>query len=371
MAPVVPSRPLKKDTFPNVFKSLKPVLFSESTSSRPSLLVPNIRALSWSPTGSLIATCTSAHIRVWNPERPNVKSSTEIRNGHNGSFAGGPGGSGSAVEKVAFCPIMDNVLASTGYDGGVRLWDVRVPGGAAGGGKGVQLVDCKVGEPAKDPGLFLTWHPQGTALLVGTKEDVVMSIDIRRMMEMDGTNSKWGLDATQCSPFDGQKASCHYYGMCFSNSGREVFAATGDGPVQILDYPSMSLLHTLSGHTQASYTVQESPRGDWVAVGGGDSLITLWDTSDWHCMHALTSHASAVRDISFSFDGTYLATGSGGDARDGGPGLEVYHVDTGDVAHTIDTSNAVTVAAWHPYKYWIAYAGDPGGLKIVGSGSSV
>ena len=98
-----------------------------------------------------------AHIRIWNPERPNVKSSTEIRNGHNSSFAGGPGGSGAVVEKVAFCPTTENILASTGHDGGVRLWDVRVPGGAASAGKGTQLADCKVGDPV----LFLTWHPDG------------------------------------------------------------------------------------------------------------------------------------------------------------------------------------------------------------------
>ena len=105
-------------------------------------------------------------------------------------------------------------------------------------------------------------------------------------------------------------------------------------------------------------------------MGGGDSIITLWDTYDWHCAHALTSHTSAIRDLSFSFEGAYIVTGSGTDARDGSPGIEIYHADTGDVAHTIETSNPVTVSAWHPWKYWVAYAGDPGGLKIVGAGSS-
>ncbi|KAK3053402.1 hypothetical protein LTR09_005571 [Extremus antarcticus] len=357
------TRPLKKDALPSAIKPLKPVLLSESP--RPSLLAPNIRALSWSPTGSLIATCTSAHIRIWSSERLNVKNSTEIRSGHNGSFSGGPGGSGSAVEQVAFSPTTEHVLGSTGQDGGVRLWDVRVPGGAAGGGKGTQLADCKVGDPA----LFLTWHPNGQEMLVGTKDDNVHAVDVRRMMDFDSSSNNWAMESTNCTPSANKASSARYYAMCFSNSGREVFATTGDGPVKLLDYPSMSTLHSLPGHSYATYAVQHSPRGDWLAVGGGDSIISLWDTNDWHCAHTLTSHASAVRDISFSFDGAYLVAGSGTDARDGTSGIDIYHADTGDVAHTIDTSNPVTVAAWHPYKYWLAYAGDPGGLKLIGPGS--
>ena len=358
-------KPMKKDALPTIVKTYKPTLFSESTSTRPSQLVPNIRALSWSPTGSLIATCTSAHMRIWNPERPNVKSSTEIRSGHNSSFAGGPSSSGAVVEKVEFCPTTENVLASTGHDGGVRLWDVRVPGGVAGGGKGTQLADCKVG----DPGLFLTWHPNGRELLVGTKEDTVHALDVRKTMNFDDAISHWTLDATERTPED-KSSSTRYYAMCFSNSGREVFATTGDGPVKIFDYPSMELLHTISGHTHATYAVQHSPRGDWLAVGGGDSIITLWDTTSWHCSHALTAHTSAIRDLSFSFDGAYIIAGSGSDARDGGKHIEIYHADTGDVVHNIETTHAVTTVAFHPHKYWIAYAGDAGGLKVFGIGNT-
>lgn len=311
-----PTRPLRRDVLPSAMKPLKPVLFSESPSARPSQLVPNIRALSWSPTGSLIATCTSAHIRIWSSERPNVKSSVEIRSGHNASFGGSPGGSGAAVEKIVFCPTTENLLASTGHDGGVRLWDVRLPGGAAGAGKGTQIADCKIG----DPGLFLTWHPQGQEVLVGTKDDSIYSVDLRRLDAADKT-----ISPENRTPAIDPSSPPRYYAMAFSNSGREVFATTGDGPVKILDYPSMNPLHTLSGHSSATYSVQHSPRGEWLAVGGGDSIITLWDTTDWYCAHTLTAHTSSVRDLSFSFDGAYIVAGSGVDARDGTSGLEIYH----------------------------------------------
>lgn len=305
-----------------------------------------------------------------------MKSSTEIRNAHDGVSGGNGGGegakvAGSVVEKVLFCPRMENVLASTGGDGCVRLWDVRVPGaaGAAAVGKGTQLASCGI----SDSGLFLTWHPNGTELLVGTKEDEVHSVDVRRMgaLEDEMGSVQWTMDSTNRTP-GGLKPSSHFYGMTFSPSGHELFATTGDGPVKIFDYPSMASLHTLSAHMYASYAVSYSPRGDWLAVGGQDSMITLWDTLDWHCYAPLTAHTGPVRTLSFSFDGNYLVAGCGSDAKEHGEkGLQVYHVDTGEVAHTIETVNAVTVVEWHPLRYWVAYAGDPGGLKVVGAGSSV
>jgi len=364
MAPPVRSRPIRKNDFPTFFKPLKPVLFSESTSARPGLLAPRIGAISWSPTGSLVASCTATSIRIWNPERPNIKSSTELRNAHPKGGAAYGSASGDIVEKIAFCPTTEGVLASTGHDGMVRLWDVRTPGGAAvAGGKGTPLADCRVG----NEGHFLTWHPSGREMLVGRKDDVIHSVDMRRMVDFDGS-AKYDLEATERSP---AKDKSVYYVMAFSNSGRELFATTHEGPVKVFDYPSMSLLHTLSGHAAQTYTVQQSPTGTYLAVGGADGVVSLWDTHTWFCANALTAHTASVKDVSFSFDGTYVAAGSGNDAKDGSPGMEIYHADTGDVVHTIDTVNPVTYVAWHPTRYWIAYAGDPGGLKLVGPGSSV
>lgn len=370
MAPPLRSRPLNKSELPKVLGNpkapVKATLFSESLSTKPSSLVPNIRSLSWSPAGSMIATCTSAQIRVWNPERASVKLSTEIRNGHNGSFGGGPGGAAGSVEKVAFCPSMENVLASVGSDSGVRIWDVRMPGGGAGAaGKGTPMASSRL----EDPGISVVWHPNERQMVVGTKEDYVKVLDLRRMTDLGaGALGSWELGCEDRAPFT-QKRRLH--GMAFSNSGRELFVTTGEGPVRILDYPSMETIHTLTGHSDATYCVAQSPVGTYVAVGGADSIVSLWETSGWHCSHMLTDHTSAVRDISFSFDGAFLTAGSGADARDGTKGMEIYHVESGDVVHTVETANPITASAWHPLRYWVAFAGDPGGLKILGAGSSI
>lgn len=363
MAPPIRSRPLTKATFPAAFKPLKAQLYSESIGVRPSLLVPNIRAISWSPTGSLIATCTQSQIRIWSPDKPNVKSSTEIKNAHpKGGVAGAPG---DIVEKVVFCPTRENVLASTGNDGCVRLWDVRVPGGSAVAGKGTPIGDCTVG----DAGVFLTWHPNEMEMLVGRKDEMISGVDIRRMLPEDGAVPKYELDAISRTP---AKNTARFNSMAFSNSGREVFATTSKGPVEIFDYPSMLYLHSLSGHAASTHAAQHSPNGSCVAVGSADSLVSIWDTSSWHCSHTISTLKGSIRDLSFSFDGTFLVTGHGSDAKElGEKNLDVVHVDLGEVVHTIETSHAVSFVAFHPLRYHIAYAGDGGGMKVVGAGSSV
>lgn len=352
MAPSKISRSVRKDQLPGTLKSLKVTPYFDA--GRENRLPTNIRGLAWSPTGNAIATTVSNYIRIWDPDRSNSKQSLELK-------SGAPG----VVEKVAYCPTREAILASTAADGICRLWDARLPAGVAGAGKGSKLSEVKIG----DTGLFLTWHPNGTELLVGRKDDVVMAVDIRNLGSGDATS--WEMEARQIDPLQGKHGKAQLNAMAFSNSGRELFVTTGGGPVEIHDWPSLEPLYTLTAHTSASYSVQHSPAGTYVAAGSGDGMVTLWDTTHWHCAHTLVAHNGPVRDLSFTFDGSYLACGSGTDTKESSNGIEISHVDTGERVHTVDTANPATLVAWHPLRYILAYAGDPGGLRIVGAGSSV
>lgn len=77
-----------------------------------------------------------------------------------------------------------------------------------------------------------------------------------------------------------------------------------------------------------------------------------------------------VHNVSFSFDGTYIV-GAHGPDKDGEKGIEVACAATGEYVHTFDTNNTITVAQWHPLRYWLAYAGDPGGVKVIGLGGNL
>jgi THO complex subunit 3 len=101
--------------------------------------------MSWNASGTLIATgAADRTLRIWNPEKPNVRNSTELK-GHSGG-----------VERVQFHPINENELASCTSDGAVRFWDVRTK--------------ASVGDLKVPGGPFtLAWTPDGNEIVAGTK----------------------------------------------------------------------------------------------------------------------------------------------------------------------------------------------------------
>ncbi|KAF4767829.1 hypothetical protein HAV15_002903 [Penicillium sp. str.  len=112
MAPASRRELLHKDHFAFVFGSVKTQNYLDPVSKGPGS--HTIRTLAWNPTGQLIATGSADRtLRIWNPERPHVRYSTELR-GHT-----------AGIEKALFNPVRDAELASCSADGTVRFWDVR------------------------------------------------------------------------------------------------------------------------------------------------------------------------------------------------------------------------------------------------------
>lgn len=95
--------------------------------------------------GTLIATGSSSRtVRVWNPDRTNVRYSTELV------------GHAAGIEKVAFNPVKDAELCSVSSDGVVKFWDVRT--------KAVVNEVKGLGDA-----FTLAWAPDGESLVVGNK----------------------------------------------------------------------------------------------------------------------------------------------------------------------------------------------------------
>lgn len=128
----------------------------------------SIRSINWNPFGNLVATgSTDKTLRVCkftvaprapalqtsprlliplqgNPERPNIRFSTELR-GHN-----------APIEKVAFNPIKEAELCSVSNDGTVKFWDVRTK-------------NCVNEVKGLGEAFTLAWDPEGESLIVGNK----------------------------------------------------------------------------------------------------------------------------------------------------------------------------------------------------------
>ncbi|KAJ3123597.1 hypothetical protein HK098_001807 [Nowakowskiella sp. JEL0407] len=124
------------------------------------------------------------------------------------------------------------------------------------------------------------------------------------------------------------------------------------GTIQVLKYPELSLIHTISAHTAGCYCLEFDPRGRYFATGSADALVSLWDVDDFVCVRTFGALDWPVRAISFSFDGELIASASEDHV------IDISHVDTGESVHKIPCDAAMNTVAWHPSKFLLAYAGD-------------
>ncbi|KAL1607635.1 hypothetical protein SLS60_002569 [Paraconiothyrium brasiliense] len=341
MAPTQRGRSLAKDAFPPMFRKLKTSTYTDNM--RPGASSSHyIRTLSWNSTGGFIATGSADRtLRIWNPERPNVKNSTELRTpvpaGHKPSPQ-------IVLERVAFHPINENELASCSTDGMVRLWDIRSRSLTA----ELRVAPAYTRQKdEKDESPFtLAWHPDGSALVAGRKDNRLCVID-RAGMRVSYEHRE-PLQTNQC---------------VFDWTGEHLYATNGDGYIKILRYPDFSTALSLNAHTASCYAVAYSPSGEYVAAGGGDALVSLWDTQEWICVRTLDLTNSAVKSIDFSFDGSYIAAGA--EDREEKK-LNIAHVESGETVISLDLMAPALQVAWHPSRYVLAYSADAQGLKIVG-----
>ncbi|KAK3337298.1 WD40 repeat-containing protein [Cercophora scortea] len=333
MAPVLRSRQsLSKEKFSGYFGPLKSQVYNDAGSSRGGSH-HTLRSIAWNPLGTLVATgAADKTLRVWNPEKPNVRFSTELK------------GHAAGIEKVAFNPVKDAELASVSNDGVVKFWDVRTKA-------------CVNEVKGLGNAHTLAWAPDGSSLLVGNRSGDVIQISPRESE----------IISTHREPVEANQ-------MAFCWSGQKVFLPTREGKVRILSYPALEpLLHlpyavkpgestefVLKGHTASCLTTELSPTGRYLATGGADSIISLFDTKDWICQQTITRMVGPVKNISFTFDGSFVVAGC-----EEGSGLDVTHTETGEHVHTFKTAGPCETVAWAPTRYCLAYS-DLGTLRIIG-----
>jgi THO complex subunit 3 len=141
---------MHKSAFTAQFSKLKTSSYVDSL--RPGAPVSSshfIRTISWNASGTFVATgAADKTLRIWNPEKTNVRNSTELRTPNVPPS--------TALERVAFHPINENELASCSTDGMVRFWDVRSK---------ASVGEVRVGEQP----FTLAWTPNGKEIVAGRK----------------------------------------------------------------------------------------------------------------------------------------------------------------------------------------------------------
>jgi WD40 repeat protein len=141
-------------------------------------------------------------------------------------------------------------------------------------------------------------------------------------------------------PIMEMKANAALITLDYSPDGKKIAVGGQTNELTIYDVQESKAVMTLKGHTDNVVAVKYSPNGRYIASGGVDNKLIIWDAITGDIIYKHAVHRDYVRDVVFSPDSKMVASAS----WDGT--ANVWNTLTGEILSTITghLDNVTTVA---------------------------
>jgi len=96
------------------------------------------------------------------------------------------------------------------------------------------------------------------------------------------------------------------YSVAFSPDGRYIASGSVDNTVKVRETESGELVQTLVGHGGEVSSVAFSPDGRHIVSGSKDETLKLWETESGNLVRVFTGHENWVSSVAFSPNGKYI-----------------------------------------------------------------
>ena len=280
----------------------------------------NIR---FSPDGKTLASSSSdGTIRLWNVEDGKL---TKTILAHNNTW----------VRSISYSPD-GKLLASSDSRGWVKLWN-------AGNGKLLQTIPAH-----RQPIRWVTYvkfSPDGKTLASTSRDKTVKLWQVENGKLLKTPKILKGHESAVRS-------------VDFSPDGKTLASASEDRTVKLWNLEDGKQVENFLGHRSAVWSVNFSPNGKQLVSSGSDSTLKLWNLNNPETQpQTFNGHGGIIRSVTFSPDGKKLF--SVGDRT-----LRIWSLEDMEPRTLVDNAGEITAVSFSPNGQIIASADTDNSIKL-------